>query len=85
MTIHNNFSKDKRILLYLSFNCMDSFMEEISLVLIIALLNAGSLSSRYLVLQLKNTSPLEDRIEKYEFGQRDFNSHGTIISLEFNK
>ena len=60
-------------------------MEAISLVLINALLNAGISSSRYLLLQLKNTSPWEDRIEKHELGQKDFNSNGTIISLDLNK
>ena len=56
-----------------------------SLVFIIALLNVGISSSRYLLLQLNNSSPWEDRIEKHELGQKDFNSYGTIISLDLNK
>ena len=56
-----------------------------SLVFIIALLNAGISSSRYLLLQLKNASPGEDRIEKHEFGEKDFNSYGKIISLDLIK
>ena len=67
------------------FHWVDSFMETMSLVFIIALLNAGISSSRYLLLQLKNASPGEDRIEKHEFGQKNFNSYGKIISLDLNK
>ena len=56
-----------------------------SLVFIIALLNAGISSSRYLLLQLKNASPGEDRIEKHEFGHKNLNGYGTSISLDLNK
>ena len=60
-------------------------METMSLVFIIALFNVGISSSRYLLLKLNNSSPWEDRIEKHELGQKDFNSYGTIISLDLNK